>query len=453
MIAVGEADRIADATNDPRTRSWVAGADGHPDFPLQNLPFGVFSPNEPGADTDPRGGIRIGDRILDLRALVGTDLLTGPALTGADAAAEGTLNSFFALGAGPRRALRARVHDLLREGAPERAAVEPLLREAATVTMHLPATVGDYTDFYVGIHHAETVGSLYRPDNPLLPNYKWVPIGYHGRASSIRVSGAPFVRPRGQTKPATDSAPRFAPAAKLDFELELGVWIGSGNAPGDPVPIGGAAEHVAGFCLLNDWSARDVQSWEYQPLGPFLAKNFASTVSAWVVTPEALAPYRTPAPARGPGDPAPLAYLADPADQREGGLDIELEVLISTASMREQGLPPHSLSTSSTRHMYWTVAQMIAHHTSGGCDLRPGDLLGTGTLSAPDPSGAGSLLELTHDGARAVVLPTGETRTFLQDGDEILLQARAHRDGAPSIGFGECRAVVLPARAEPTSGT
>ncbi len=337
------------------------------------------------------------------------------------------------------------MHALLRDGAAERDLVEPLLHPADTVTMHLPATVGDYTDFYVGINHAVTVGELFRPDNPLLPNYKWVPIGYHGRASSIRVSGEPFRRPNGQRKNPADAAPTFGPSEKLDFELELGIWIGSGNAVGDPVPIGEAADNVAGYCLLNDWSSRDIQSWEYQPLGPFLSKNFASTISAWVVTPEALAPYRVAAPVRPEGDPAPLAYLDDPADQANGGLDIDLEVLLTTQQMREEGIAPQRLSLSSTQHMYWTVAQMIAHHTSGGCDLRPGDLLGSGTISAPGDDGYGSLLEMTRNGTRPLTLPTGETRTFLQDGDEILLRARAHRPGAAPIGFGECRAVVLPA--------
>jgi fumarylacetoacetase len=311
--------------------------------------------------------------------------------------------------------------------------------------MHLPATVGDYTDFYVGINHAVTVGELFRPDNPLLPNYKWVPIGYHGRASSLRPSGEPFRRPNGQRKTPTDTAPSFGPSQKLDFELELGIWIGAGNPAGDPIPVGEAADHVAGYCLLNDWSSRDIQSWEYQPLGPFLSKNFATTLSAWVVTPEALAPYRSPAATRPDGDPAPLDYLDDPVDQAGGGLDIELEVLITTQQMRDEGLSPHQLSLSSTQHMYWTVAQMIAHHTSGGCDLRPGDLLGSGTISAPGDAGFGSLLEMTRNGALPITLPTGETRTFLQDGDEILLRARARRPGAAPIGFGECRAIVLPA--------
>ena len=431
-----------DQTHDPAIRSWVDSANDHPDFPLQNLPFGVFSPR----GGQPRGGIRIGDSILDLQLLANSYLMGGTAYKAVTAAAGPTLNDFFALGAGPRRSLRARVHELLADGSPAQETVERMLHSVDDVVMHLPATVGDYTDFYVGINHATTVGSLFRPDNPLLPNYKWVPIGYHGRASSIQVSGEPFHRPKGQRKTPTDPAPTFGPAHNLDFELELAVWIGQGNDQGDPTPIDQAADQVAGYCLLNDWSARDIQSWEYQPLGPFLSKNFASTISAWVVTPDALAPFRAAAAVRPDGDPAPLPYLQDPADQATGGLDIELQVLISTEQMRERGIAPHEISAGSTEHMYWTVAQMIAHHTSGGCNLRPGDLLGSGTISTPDDTGYGSLLEMTGNGARPIALPTGEERTFLRDGDEILIRARAQRPGAAPIGFGECRAVVLPTR-------
>ena len=433
-----------DRTHDPALCSWVDSANGHSDFPLQNLPFGVFSPAGDGP-SDPRGGIRIGDRILDLRLLAHTALLAGPALDGARAAAGPTLNAFFALGPQPRRAIRAQVHALLSEGAATRSLVKSMLHPVADAVMHLPATVGDYTDFYAGINHAVTVGTLFRPDNPLLPNYKWVPIGYHGRASSIRVSGLPFHRPKGQRKAPTDAGPSFEASRNLDFELEIGVWVGQGNEVGEPIPIAAAAGQVAGYCLLNDWSARDIQSWEYQPLGPFLSKNFATTVSAWVVTPEALAPFRSAAATRPTGDPAPLPYLSDPGDQANGGLDVDLEVYLSTAEMREKGAAPQRLSVSSTRHMYWTVAQLIAHHTSGGCDLRSGDLLGSGTISSPDDTGYGSMLELTGNGSRSLPLPSGETRTFLRDGDEILLRARAQRPGAAPIGFGECRAVILPA--------
>ena len=431
-----------DATHDPALRCWVAGADGHADFPIQNLPFGLFTP--PG-QARPRGGVAIGDSILDLAAAGQAGLFAGAAAMAAEAAGAERLNGFLALGAGPRRALRARLSAILVAGTPDRALAEPCLHPAAACRMHLPARIGDYTDFYVGIHHATAVGRLFRPENPLLPNYKYVPIGYHGRASSVRVSGTDIRRPRGQLKPPEAEAPRFAPCEKLDYELELGIWIGPGNALGEPVPVAMAENHVAGFCLLNDWSARDIQAWEYQPLGPFLAKNFGSTLSPWIVTPEALAPFRVPQPPRPEGDPAPLPHLLDAADQARGALALALEVLISTAEMRRQGLPPHRLSRSDTRHMYWTVAQMVAHHTSGGCDLNPGDLLGSGTLSAPEAAGCGSLLESTRGGREPIALPSGESRRFLEDGDEILLRARAARPGAATIGFGECRARILPA--------
>jgi len=431
-----------DATHDAALRCWVARADGHADFPIQNLPFGVFSP---GAQAPLRGGVAIGDSILELGAALRAGLFTGEAERAASAAAGENLNAFLAMGAAPRQALRARLSAMLAAGSPDQRMAEGCLHRAADCTLHLPARVGDYTDFYVGIHHATNVGRVFRPDNPLLPNYKYVPIGYHGRASSLRVSGTDVRRPKGQLKAADADAPRFAPCEKLDYELELGIWIGPGNPLGQPVPVAEAAQQVAGYCLLNDWSARDIQAWEYQPLGPFLAKNFGSTISAWVVTPEALAPFRIAQPARPDGDPAPLPHLLDEADQRQGAFDIQLEVLISTPLMREKGLPPHRLSRSNTRHMYWTVAQMVAHHTSGGCNLNPGDLLGSGTISAPDAAGFGSLLETTRAGKEPVTLSSGETRSFLKDGDEIVLRARAVRDGAVSIGFGECRARILPA--------
>jgi len=310
--------------------------------------------------------------------------------------------------------------------------------------MYLPAHIGDYTDFYAGIHHAENVGRLMRPDSPLLPNYKWLPIGYHGRASSIRPSGD-VRRPCGQRKPASESEPSFGPSRNLDYELELGVWIGPGNALGTSIPIGDAAQHIAGFCLLNDWSARDIQGWEYQPLGPFLAKSFCTTISAWIVTPEALAPFRAAQPPRPNGDPAPLPYLHDPVDQAVGALDLELEVLLTTREMKKQGLAPHRLSISTSTALYWTPAQLVAHHTSGGCNLNPGDLFGTGTISTPTTDGYGSLLEITQGGRAPITLPSGEERRFLEDGDEIVLRARGKRDGAAPIGFGECRGVVLPA--------
>jgi fumarylacetoacetase len=433
---------LPDATHDPALLSWVRDANGHADFPIQNLPFGIFTP--PGQDV-PRGGVAIGESILDLAAAHHAGLFTGAAEIAAAAASREELNAFLALGATPRRALRTRLSAILAAGSRDQHTAERCLHPAADCTLRLPARIGGYTDFYVGIHHATNVGRVFRPDNPLLPNYKYVPIGYHGRASSVRASGTGVRRPKGQLKVPDADAPRFAPCERLDYELELGIWVGPGNALGTPVPVGEAEHHVAGYCLLNDWSARDIQAWEYQPLGPFLSKNFGSTISAWIVTPEALAPFRMPQPARPEGDPPPLPYLLDEADQCQGALGVVLEALILTADMRQKGLPPYRLSRSNTCHMYWTMAQMVAHHTSGGCDLNPGDLLGSGTISAPEPGGFGSLLEITRGGKDPVALPSGETRRFLEDGDEIILRARAERQGAASIGFGECRARILPA--------
>ena len=382
--------------------------------------------------------------MLDLAGLAVSGLLSGAAQRAAEAGSGSTLNALFALGQGPRRALRTSTHRLLSSETPDQERIRPLLRAVSGIELLLPAAIGDYTDFYAGIHHALNVGRLFRPDNPLLPNYRWLPVGYHGRASSVQVSGTPFRRPRGQLKASPDAPPAYAPTERLDLELELGIWIGPGNAAGEPVSISRAADQVAGYCLLNDWSARDVQAWEYQPLGPFLAKSFATTVSAWVVTPEALAPFRAGVDRPG-GDPPPLPYLRDDHDQRNGALDVGLEVLLSTERMRAERMPPHLLSASSTRHLYWTPAQLITHHTSGGCNLRPGDLFGTGTISAPISVGYGSLLEITRGGAEPIALPSGEQRTFLADGDEIILTARAERTGAAPVGFGECRATVLPA--------
>ena len=430
---------MTDETHDPARRSWVPGADAHPDFPIQNLPFGVFVPSGGTA----RGGVAIGDHILDLGAAVAAGLFDGAQRDAAEAAAEPTLNRLFGMGAQARRALRRRIGALLDQAAPAR---PELLHRAADCAMRLPAAVGDYTDFYAGIHHATNAGALFRPDNPLLPNYKWVPIGYHGRASSLLPSGVAVRRPNGQRNSQPGNPPAFGPSRRLDYELELGVWVGTGNELGSPVPIGEASAHIAGFCLLNDWSARDIQAWEYQPLGPFLAKNFASTLSCWVVTPEALEPFRVPAMPRAEGDPAPLPYLDDAADRAAGGLDLELSVSIRSAAMRAAGLPAHRLSVGNARYLYWTFAQMLAHHTSGGCNLRPGDLLGSGTISAPDPDGYGSLLELSAGGKKELALPGGETRSFIEDGDEIIFSARARREGFASIGFGACSAEILPAR-------
>lgn len=426
-------------------RSWVESANGHSDFSLANLPLGVFSRD----GDEPRGGVAIGDYILDLRAACEAGVFDGQALEAAKAASVSSLNAFFALGASARKALRGALMDLLAEGSAQRERLqgmgESLLQPMDRCQMHLPAKVGDYTDFYVGIHHANNVGKLFRPDNPLLPNYKYVPIGYHGRASTVDVSGATVKRPNGQTMPPGATEPSFGPSKRLDHELELGIWIGPGNARGESIPIDEASSHVAGFCLLNDWSARDLQAWEYQPLGPFLSKSFATSVSPWVVTPEALEPFRCAQPARAEGDPQPLPYLFDEQDQQQGALDIELEVLLLTEAMRDKGQPAQRIALSSTQNMYWTVAQMVAHHSVNGCSLQPGDLFGSGTLSGNSADSLGSLLEITQGGKLPLELPSGETRTFLQDGDEIILKARCRRDGQASIGFGECRGRVMPA--------
>ncbi|KAA0946992.1 fumarylacetoacetase [Pseudomonas sp. ANT_H14] len=425
-------------------RSWVTSANGHRDFPLQNLPLGVFSLN----GSAPRSGVAIGEHIFDLHAAL--DFFEGQARGAVEATAGGQLNAFFDLGRGPRIALRERLFELLSEGSTLRGKLEALgakvLPLAADCQMHLPAKINDYTDFYVGIEHAQNVGKLFRPENPLLPNYKYVPIGYHGRASTIRPSGTDVRRPKGQTLPAGQTEPTFGPCARLDYELELGIWIGQGNAMGDSIAIGDAAEHIAGFCLLNDWSARDIQAWEYQPLGPFLSKSFITSISPWVVTAEALEPFRKAQPARPEGDPQPLSYLSDTRDQAAGAFDIELEVLLTTQTMREQNLPAHRLTLSNTRHMYWTVAQMVAHHSVNGCQLQAGDLFGSGTLSGPEAGQFGSLLEITEGGKKSIELASGEVRKFLEDGDEIILRARCTRDGFASIGFGECRGTVVAAR-------
>ena len=426
-----------DATHAPDLSCWVPGADTHAEFPIQNLPLGVFTPPAGGAA---RVGVAIGDHVLDAAAVASA---AGVADLADDLAAP-SLNALFARGAPDRRRLRAALSALL-SGAAGRGVVEPALHPAAACALHLPCRVGDYTDFYVGVNHATNIGRLFRPDAPLLPNYKWVPIGYHGRASSVRVSGAEVVRPHGQTKAPDAAAPAYGPTRRLDFELEMAVWIGAPSALGRPVPIARAADHVAGFGLLNDWSARDVQAWEYQPLGPFLAKNFLTTVSPWVVTVEAMAPFRIAQPPRLQGDPEPLPHLDDPRDRSFGALSVELETTLATAAMRARGEAPVRLGCGPASNMYWTVAQMVAHHTSGGCDLNAGDLLGTGTISTPDDAGLGSLIELTRGGGRPLQLPGGETRAFLEDGDEVTLRARAHAEGFRSIGFGRCTGRVAPA--------
>lgn len=422
--------QTTDQTHNPALTTWLDSANGHPDFPIQNLPLGVFD----NGDNDPRIGTAIGEHVLDMRALAAANMLD----TSLHAAlAEPTLNALFAQGRAATTLLRHQLSALLSNPA-HQASVRPHLHMAAHCTMHLPMRIGDYTDFYVGIHHATNIGKLMRPDNPLLPNYKHVPIGYHGRASSVRPSGTAVARPQGQRKAPDADAPSLAPTARLDYELELGVWIGQGNALGQPIAIAQAADHIAGLSLLNDWSARDLQAWEYQPLGPFLAKSFLTSVSPWIITIEALAPFRLPQPERPAADPAPLPYLMDAADQAGGALAVTLEARLSTARMRAHGLPPHRLSKGSATTMYWTIAQMVAHHSVNGCNLQPGDLLGTGTISGPTPESFGSLMELSQGGKHPVTLPNGETRLFLEDGDEITLTAQAHAQGWRPIGFGAC---------------
>jgi fumarylacetoacetase len=403
----------------------------------------VFSP----AGGAPRGGIAIGDMIFDLRAGLDAGLFAGQAEAAALAASGSSLNPLMQLGAGPRSALRKRLSALLSADGSERAKIEPLaarlLHNAADCTLHLPATIGSFTDFFAGIHHARNGGMRRDPNNPLNPNYKYVPVAYHSRASSVRPSGVPIRRPSGQRKAANEAAPAFGPCEKLDYELELAIWIGPGNPLGEPISITRAGEHVFGLGLVNDWSARDVQGWESQPLGPFLGKNFGSTVSPWVITTEALAPFRVPQPARPAADPPPLPHLWDDADQREGAFDMALEALLLTERMRANGLPPHRMSASNTTDLYWTIAQLVAHHTCGGCNLEAGDLFGTGTISGPTPEGYGSLMELSADGQRQISLPSGETRTFLENGDEVIFRAHCRRSGAVQIGFGECRARIV----------
>ncbi len=418
-----------DETHDPALRSWVASAqDSGCDFPIQNLPFGRF---RTGQNEAWRIGVAIGQEVLDLRAAGLVD--------------HADMARLLALPAAERQALRLALSRGLRQGSAQEAAWARALHAQRDVQLGLPCEVGDYTDFYVGIHHATAVGRLFRPDNPLLPNYKWVPIGYHGRSSTLIASGEPLRRPRSQVKAPDAEVPELRPTARLDFELELGVVIGAPSTLGEPVPMAQAENHVFGLTLFNDWSARDVQAWEYQPLGPFLSKNFASTVSPWIVTLEALAPYRRPF-TRPEGDPQPLPYLQSPANAQAGAFDIGLEVWLQTPAMRDAGLEGECISRSNFADAaYWTVAQLVAHHTVNGCALRPGDLFGSGTLSGPWPEQAGSMLELSQGGKQPLLLANGEQRSFLQDGDRVMLKGFCQRPGAVRIGWGECAGTVLPA--------
>jgi len=439
---------VLNATHAVDLRSWVISANqANTPFPIQNLPYGIF--RRAGSDEAFRAGVAIGESILDLPAAFasgafgGFGELTHRAILAVTAGPN--LNPLMALDAASWAALRLALSSLLREGSVHQSQLEDYLVVQAEAEYALPAQIGDYTDFYTSIHHATAVGKLFRPDSPLLPNYKWVPIGYHGRASSIGVSGQQFRRPLGQTKAADADIPVLGPCKRLDYEMEVGVFIGTGNALGEAVTIEQAEAHVFGLCLLNDWSARDVQAWEYQPLGPFLAKNFASTISPWIVTLEALAPYRA-AWTRESADPQPLPYLDSAALRSSGAFDVQLEVLLLTPAMRAAGLAPQRLSLANFKESYWSVSQLVAHHTVGGCNLCPGDLLGSGTQSGASPEAAGSLLELTAGGKQTISLAGGEKRLFLEDGDTIIMRGWAERPGLPRIGFGEVAGTILPAR-------
>lgn len=426
-------------THDPSLKSWVESAnDPATDFPIQNLPFGVFS----RAGEAARVGIAIGDQILDVSA-VDAELFDVDAGSIAALCSHGSLNPLMAETPSRLSAFRGRVSELLSSASSDAHRLGHALVSVTDSVLHVPVEIGDYTDFYASIYHATNVGRLFRPDNPLLPNYKYVPIGYHGRASSIVASGSAVIRPSGQTRPSENEPPLFGPTKALDYEAEVGFFVGTPNALGEPIPIDGARSHIFGFCLVNDWSARDIQSWEYQPLGPFLAKSFATTLSPWVVTAEAIEPFRVPAFFRPAGDPQVLPYLKSDAEEQDGGIDLTVEVHLSTQAMRDEGLRPARLSRASLCEMYWTTAQLLTHHASNGCNLRTGDLLASGTVSGPADGSQGCLLELTRRGAKPLTVPNGEERRFLLDGDEVVLRGFLERDGAARIGLGECSGRVV----------
>ena len=432
------------ATHDPSLRSWVESANQKDtDFPIQNLPFGVFRPQ--GSAEPSRIGVAIGDQLLDLVICCEAGFLQELPEKLQEACAAPNLNPLMAMGSDAMSALRRCLSELLRYDEqtppPERKILIPM----SEAELLLPAAIGDYTDFYASIFHATNVGKLFRPDNPLLPNYKYVPIAYHGRASSIVPSGTSIKRPKGQRKKPEESAPSFGASQLLDYELEVGFFVGVGNELGQAIAIAHAEEHIFGLCLVNDWSARDIQAWEYQPLGPFLSKSFTTTVSPWVVTLEALAPFRCPAFQRAEADPLPLPYLSSSLDASSGGIDLTVEVLLRSAQMREAGMEPFRLSRASFKQMYWTLAQMLTHQSSNGCNLRPGDLLASGTVSNAEAGSQGCLLEITQRGSKPVELPTGEVRAFLCDGDEVILRGYCEKEGYAKVGFGECRSIVLPA--------
>ena len=434
-------------THDPNLKSWVESAnDPNTDFPIQNLPFCVFEDEDAYCRTGL--GTIIGDQVF--RFTRADKLGLFPQLdTKSINVHSSDVSMLIQNGCEPPafQKLRRRLVEILRTdtAAESRHLAQECLRPLNVIDFDLPFHTRDYTDFYCSIYHATNVGSMFRPDNPLLPNYKYVPIGYHGRASSIVISGTDIKRPHGQNRSDQEKPPGFIPCKNLDYEMELGFFVGNGNDLGQSIPISEAEDHIFGMCLVNDWSARDIQAWEYQPLGPFLAKNFATTISPFVVTMEALAPFRTKAFERDPQDPQPLDYLNDEQNQKFGGLDINLEVYIQTEKMREQNIAPHLLSRSNTKDLYWTVGQMLTHHASNGCNLQTGDLIASGTVSGKEKSERGCLLELTWRGTEPIDLPSGEQRRFLEDGDEVIMKGFCEREGFRRIGFGECRGRILSA--------
>jgi len=433
---------LLNETHDTNLTSWVTSANNASDFPIQNLPFATFRLK--GSNEPLRGGVAIGDYVIDMAALASSNIFSGLAQQAANAAAKSSLNDLMGMGKEANSALRLALSRALTVGASEQDIVSKCLVLQQDVEFAMPCIIGDYTDFYTSIHHATAVGALFRPDNPLLPNYKWVPIGYHGRSSTIGISGQTFPRPVGQLKAPNAEEPILAPCKRLDYELEMGIFIGKGNELGHRIDIESAQDHIFGLCLFNDWSARDIQAWEYQPLGPFLAKNFASTISPWIVTIEALAPYRTEF-VRPENDPQPLPYLTSKENSDLGGLDIQLECLIQTEKMRKEGESAYKISESNFKYSYWTIEQLVTHHSVNGCSMNPGDLLGSGTQSGPEHCQAGSMLELSRGGKEAFTLANGETRTFLEDGDCVVMRGYCQKDGAARIGFGEVVGTVLPA--------
>jgi len=430
-------------THNPDLTSWVESANsGNTDFPIQNLPFAIF--RRAGSNEDFRAGVAIGDQVLDLVAARKTGVFSGVAQAAIAVCDSPELNGLMAMGKDTWSSLRLALSNSLASGSDSQNQLADCLICQDDIEYSMPCRIGDYTDFYTSIHHATSVGKLFRPDNPLLPNYKWLPIGYHGRSSSIDISGQTFKRPKGQLKAPDAAEPIFAPCKRMDYEMEVGIFIGKGNDLGDAISMDNAEDHVFGMCLFNDWSARDLQAWEYQPLGPFLAKNFASTISPWIITTEALAPFRS-SWTRDEEDPQPLDYLESKHNRAAGAFDIQLEVQLETQKMRSESQPASHLSLSSFKHSYWTVAQMVAHHTVNGCNLQPGDMFGSGTQSGPTAEEAGSMLELSNGGKQSIELDNGETRTFLEDGDCVIMRGWCQKDGAVRIGFGEVAATVIAA--------